>query len=281
MSDQQTQSNSTTTTTTQPPPAWYGDTHKDYVGAKGWKTADDVITSNQNLEKLLGADKAGRTVVLPKDDADADGIKAFRAKLGVPEKVDGYALPAKFKDALKDDKLVPHVAAAALKHGIPAKAFEGFLGDVLEQAGVLGKAADDEADNNATAALDALKAKHGDQYDAKVELGRRLIGQAFTDADGKPLAGEALTAKVDALMRGQFTAADAIGMFIALGEKVGEPGVGGGQNLGGRGSMTQEAAKAALDELRTKRLENKISEADYLAENERLGKLAYPGMRAA
>src|SRR5262245_744719 len=122
MTDQQTQSNNNNTTTQQPT-AWHGDGLKDYVGTKGWKTADDVISGYQNLEKLPGLQAAGRTIVLPKDDADVDGIKAFRAKLGVPEKVDGYTVPAKFKDTLKDDKLLPHVSAAALKHGIPAKAF--------------------------------------------------------------------------------------------------------------------------------------------------------------
>jgi hypothetical protein len=280
MSEQQQQQQNNGEQQQQSTP-WYGDAHKDYVTSKGWKTADDVIASSQNLEKLLGADKAGRTVVLPKDDTDVDGLKAFRAKLGVPEKADGYAVPEKYRDTLKDDKLLPAVAAAAHKHGIPAKAYEGFLGDVLEAATGLGKAADDEANAAATAALDALKAKHGDQFDAKLELSRRLIGQVFTGEDGKALEGDALTAKVDALMRGEFTAADAMQMFISLGEKLGEPGAGGGQNMGGHGRMTQQDAAARLDELRAKRIENKITEKDFEAEMARLGPIAYPGTRAA
>jgi hypothetical protein len=279
MTDQQQQQNNGQQQQQQQQ-AWYGDTHKDLVASKGWQSADAVIESYQGLEKLLGADKAGRAIVLPKDDNDADGIKAFRAKLGVPEKADGYTVPAKFKDTLKDDKLLPSVAAAAHKHGIPAKAYEGFLGDVLEAATALGKASDDEANANATKALDALKAKHGDQFDAKLELSRRLIGQVFTDPDGKSLEGEALTAKVDAMMRGEFSAADAMQLFLSLGEKLGEPGAAGGQNMGGS-AMTQQAAKEKLDELRQKRLENKISEKDFLEESDRLGKLAYPGARVA
>jgi hypothetical protein len=195
----------------------------------------------------------------------------------VPEKPDGYQVPAKFKDTLKDDKLLPAVAAAAHKHGIPAKAYEGFLGDVLEAAGALGTASDAEANRAATAAMDALKAKHGAQYDAKLELGRRLIGQTLVDKDGKPLAGEALTAKVDALMRGEFTAADVAEMFIALGEKVGEPGAGGGQNMGGAGAMNQQQAKEKLEELRQKRLNNEINDKDFQEQSDRLGKIAYPG----
>ena len=130
MTDQQQQPNSQ-------PTAWHGDSHKDFVAGKGWKTGDDAITGYQNLEKLIGAEKAGRSVVLPKDENDVEGNKAFRAKLGVPEKVDGYAIPEAYREALKDDALMPHVAAAALKHGLTPKQYEGFLADVLGPAAKL------------------------------------------------------------------------------------------------------------------------------------------------
>ena len=54
---------------------------KTFVESKGFKDPESLVTSYANMEKLLGADRAGRTVVLPKDANDAEGLKAFRAKM--------------------------------------------------------------------------------------------------------------------------------------------------------------------------------------------------------
>jgi hypothetical protein len=58
---------------------------RDYVNNKGWKSEADMLTSYQKLESAMGADK----VVLPKE-GDAESLKAFRAKMGVPESADKY-----------------------------------------------------------------------------------------------------------------------------------------------------------------------------------------------
>lgn len=63
------------------------------VQAKQWQNPSDAIKGYANLERLLGADRAGRTITIPKDEADADGWKAVYAKLGAPETPDGYDLP--------------------------------------------------------------------------------------------------------------------------------------------------------------------------------------------
>lgn len=64
-----------------------------HVQNKQYGSAADVIRAHRDLEKLLGADRAGRTFTLPKDDADAEGWKAVAAKLGRPESPEGYELP--------------------------------------------------------------------------------------------------------------------------------------------------------------------------------------------
>jgi hypothetical protein len=66
---------------------------KTWTAAKGFKDPAAVAESAYNLEKLIGFDKAGRTLVVPKDDATPDEMRAFHAKLGVPETPDGYKLP--------------------------------------------------------------------------------------------------------------------------------------------------------------------------------------------
>ncbi|HQQ71498.1 MAG TPA: hypothetical protein PLL92_14465, partial [Alicycliphilus sp.] len=61
---------------------------KSWAESKGFKDPETAVASAWNLEKLIGADRNGRTVVLPKYDKDVEGIKAFRAKLGVPDSPD-------------------------------------------------------------------------------------------------------------------------------------------------------------------------------------------------
>lgn len=85
-----------------PAPAWYAPEGIDpntstqlgeLVKAKGWKGPADALLSYQNLEKVFGADKAGRTILAPKSDDDADGWSAVYNRLGRPETPDKYGLP--------------------------------------------------------------------------------------------------------------------------------------------------------------------------------------------
>ena len=84
------------------PPAWYAPEGLDpgtstqlgeLVKAKGWKGPADALLSYQNLERVFGADKAGRTILAPKSDDDADGWNAVYNRLGRPESPDKYGLP--------------------------------------------------------------------------------------------------------------------------------------------------------------------------------------------
>ena len=55
---------------------------------------ENVLGSYHNLEKLVGADKAGRTVTLLQDDATPDQVNTFYSKLGRPEAPEGYNFKA-------------------------------------------------------------------------------------------------------------------------------------------------------------------------------------------
>ena len=70
---------------------------KAWAESKGWKDAASadpfaVAQSYHNLEKLFGADKAGRTVQLPKDASDTAALDAVFKKLGKPESAEGYKI---------------------------------------------------------------------------------------------------------------------------------------------------------------------------------------------
>jgi hypothetical protein len=59
----------------------------------GWQSPVDAVKSHRELQKLFGADRHGRTIVVPKDDATPAEMADFYTKLGRPETVDGYKLP--------------------------------------------------------------------------------------------------------------------------------------------------------------------------------------------
>lgn len=75
---------------------WLADADPDTVGFvqnKVWQSPADAVKGYIGLEKLLGADRAGRTFTIPKDEADADGWAQVWSKLGRPDNADGYELP--------------------------------------------------------------------------------------------------------------------------------------------------------------------------------------------
>lgn len=64
-----------------------------YVQNKGWDNPTKVVQSYQNLEKLLGADKAGNAIIVPKPDADPKEWAGIYDRLGRPTAPDGYKVP--------------------------------------------------------------------------------------------------------------------------------------------------------------------------------------------
>ena len=63
-----------------------------YVQNKGWEKPTQVLESYRNLEKLMGADRAGNTVILPKPDATPEEFGKFYDRLGRPSDAAGYKL---------------------------------------------------------------------------------------------------------------------------------------------------------------------------------------------
>lgn len=58
-----------------------------FVEKKQWKSIDDALKSQRELETLLG-----KSIRLPGDNATADDWNAFYQKMGRPEKPDGYEI---------------------------------------------------------------------------------------------------------------------------------------------------------------------------------------------
>lgn len=228
-----------------PAPAWFSDTNKDYVANKGFKTGDDAITSLKNLETLLGAEKAGRTLVLPKDDKDVDGIKSYRSKIGVPEKPEDYQLPVKEGDNGAFAKAastwlhaagIPKAAGQAL-----AQHWEKYHAEALANAQTELKAQSDKQ-------LDGLRAEWGGDFDKNSEQARRFMKSAgFSDEEV-------------GLYEETFGTANMLKRWASIGAKLGEHGFGGGDGGGNPGAAK---ARDELEQLRQGRVEGKITEDEW------------------
>jgi hypothetical protein len=100
-------------------PDWLGALPEDvrgYVENKGWKEPGDVLKGYRQLEEFLGADKAGRGLVLPKDEKDQEALDKIYTALGRPEKAEGYELTELLAKEESDPTFVS--AMAETMHGV-------------------------------------------------------------------------------------------------------------------------------------------------------------------
>lgn len=229
---------------------------KTWIETKGFKDPESVAMSALNLEKLIGADRIGRTVVLPKDDKDVEGIKAFRAKLGVPDSADAYALPVPEGG---DAAFAKTAAGWFMEDGVPPAAARNIAQKWNGHIQAMMQAAEAEAAAKSEQALGEVKAKWGDKFEANAEVARRYV-----KATG--LNEEQLAAVEQALGTATF-----LETFHKLGTSLGEANFTGGDQNGGGGFSTAKAAlQQQLVDLRQQRIEGKISQDEFLAKSEAL-----------
>jgi hypothetical protein len=243
------------TPTPSPTPAansdvWYPEAHKSIVETKGWKTPGDALESYVNLEKLIGADKAGRTVVLPKDENDVEGRKAFYAKLGVPESADKYELPLPDGDS---DELAKAAADWFHKAGVPKTAAQQITKAWNDHISGMVKAQEEAEKAQADTELAQLKSTWGPEAAKNEEFARRgmtAYGKkaGLDEGDLNKLETSLGTAKM-------------LKLFLTLGQSTSEPGFGG--DGGSAFGMSKSQAAEKLADIQSRRASGAITDLEW------------------
>ena len=250
---------------------WYGELaddtpqdFKDWIGNKAFADPVTALQSGFNTEKLIGLEKAGRTIVMPKDENDTEGLAAFRTKMGVPDSADGYELPVPDGDSEDFSKV-----ASAWFHeaGVPKAAAASIAEKWNAHFNEMVTAQQEEAKLASEQQLNALKGEWGDAFGKNSEFGRRGF-QAYGSKAGldendlKGLESTIGTAKM-------------LKLFHSLGESMAESGFVEGEHK--TFSMTPEEAQTRLDEARKKRIAGELTENEWQALQEKYG----PMLKAA
>ena len=256
---------------------WLGeapDELHEFARANGYKGPADVLTNVRELQKYLGADKAGRGLVLPKDADDADGWSQVYAKLGRPETPDGYGL-TKLEGA--DPDFAAKSEAKLHELGLSTKQAQALAewwgAEVTELVGSAEarKAAEAEAAEasfikSSEEEMQAFEAQFGDQKDAMTEVARRGA-QAFGFS----------AEELDKIERSIGTKA-LMQRFLEVGKKLGEDVLPGGRQAGH--ALTPATAQEQIaQKLNDREFMAKVRSGDPTAKGEmdRLYQAAYPG----
>lgn len=204
------------------PADWRAGLPEDLRGAPALKDFPDVgalAKSYLHAAQMVGADKA--TVLrLPKDEADPGWSEVY-ARLGRPEKADGYGLAG-------PDGIAPETVGAFAEHvhglGLSKRQAEGVLGFYAEGLKASAKARQAQQAQAYEANVAALKREWGPSYDDNIHAMRQGV-ERFGGADLVAKFADAGLANDPAVVK----------MFAEIGRAFSE---GGGLKGGGQGAMT-------------------------------------------
>lgn len=238
---------------------------KSWAETKGITNGEQALSSYHNLEKVFGADKAGRTVTLLGDEPSAEDFSAFHNKLGRPEEAKSYGFNvAEGQDSTFSD------AAKAKFHEIGITDRQGIeLNDWFNgQAGAATEAGENTAAENAASAEASLRKEWGAAYDKNVAaIDAAAVKLSISDDQ---LAG----------LNKAWGGADAMKFVHGLSQQLGEDNIEGGDSGVGGDMLSPEAASQAMRELSANPVwqnawmnKSDPGHADAVAKKERLSKL--------
>tara|TARA_R100000789_G_C3017331_1_gene152728 strand:+ start:1200 stop:2093 length:894 start_codon:yes stop_codon:yes gene_type:complete len=157
---------------TEPAPSWLDGVQdpstKAWAEAKGLQNGsfENVLGSYHNLEKMVGADRAGRTIVQLGDDATTEERDAYYEKLGRPKEAAQYsvALP----EGVTDDTRLNMMRNKAYELGISDAQFSGLAEADAAYIAATAGAQEEFAVTSAADAEAQLRKDWGASFDLKV-----------------------------------------------------------------------------------------------------------------
>jgi hypothetical protein len=196
-----------------------------FARTKGWEDLDAIIRSYQNLESLLGNERAGRTVVLPGGEDDAEALSEIYDRLGRPAAAEGYELER--SGAPADEPLLDWYRGIAHDAGLSqrqaAALFDAWGVMAATQAEALNRKAQAERDST----REALREKWGPRYETKLASAQRAV---------RRFGGDQAAALEQAIGHGAMTE------FLArIGEALREDALPAGEGRTGFGLSPEEA----------------------------------------
>jgi hypothetical protein len=249
-----------------PPIAWLPEADEltiGYIQNKGWDTPAKAVDSYRNLEKTFGAEKAGRTVVVPAEGAEPAEWDAYYQKLGRPKDAAEYKLPV-------PDGVPKEFAESASKWmhdaGLNPKQAQTIATKWNEHIAAEAQKVNETQAVARAADVEALKTGWGAAHDENLRIAqatRKALNVSDEEVDG-------IAAKIG-LKR-------TIEMFHRLGQRTGEADFVSGIPAAS-GVMTPAQAKSRIAELRAdKGWADRYVKGGLTEKNElmRLSKLASP-----
>jgi hypothetical protein len=210
-----------------------------WAAAKGWKDPTAVVESAYNLEKLIGFDRAGRTLVVPGDDATPEQIKAFHQKLGVPATAEEYAPHIKVPEVGGDPEFAKTAASKFHELGITPKQAEALSTWFNEQQGGAVAKMQEQAAEASNKAFGEVVARWGKDADMNLEMGKRAA-QSFIPAKD-PAERQVVLAKIEAAIGTEAM----LTMFANIGKNLGEHRMASGEPSGMGMSANEALTKRA------------------------------------
>jgi hypothetical protein len=204
-----------------------------YVQNKGWQGPADALTGYRNLETMLGADRAGRTVVLPADENDQPAWQKVYERLGRPANAADYKLPV---PEGADASFATEAAAKFHELGVPLKAAKALTEWWNGKAAGFAQNEQAQLETQAAAEQALLDKDWGTEKAGRMELARRAAVSLGLDA-----------ASIDAMQRGGGYA-KALKALAKVGDMMRESGAEGLSDIGSF-SMTPESARSKRAQL--------------------------------
>lgn len=177
---------------------------RSFAEKKGWADPAQALQGYRGLEQLLGADRAGRTVTMPKEGADEQERAAFFERLGRPPEPAGYGLEQREG---ADPQWASEAARVMHEAGLSKSQAEQLAGWWESQLAGRQRQAETDYAARTRADLEALTAEWGAQAQERIETARRYARAAGfeegeLDAIERAIGTRAMLERFDAAGRG-------------------------------------------------------------------------------